>query len=129
MLCTPIPNTLPHHHHTHTPPPPPPPTHPAPYLQLRTLTLDTSHFGFAQPQLGPCGGDRQYCCMEEPSPQTYPSPASCTGEGLACMQHGPDILCEAPRCAAPATVEGRPGVYSCPGGGVMLVGTLVGAGG
>lgn len=96
------------------------------------LTILRSDSGFTQPswlpeggpsQPPPCGSARQNCCQD---PQTYA--ASCTEPGLECMVHGPDAVCEAPRCAAPAPVEGRPGAFACPGG-TMLVGTLVGPGG
>lgn len=86
--------------------------------------IQVSDSGWVEPseQPVPCGGARQYCCLDS---QTYA--ASCTEAGLVCMEHGPDIVCEAPRCSAPAAVEGRPGVFACPAGtgGMMLVGTLV----
>lgn len=88
-----------------------------------TLMEGTKGEGAEPPPSPPCGGVRQPCCGM--------LLASCTEEGLLCMEHGPDIVCDAPRCAAPTAVEGRPGVYACPdgSGGVLLVGTLVGAGG
>lgn len=103
-------------------------------LQVDSVSrIQASPSGFSLPDVGPeqqepqpCGGARQYCCTDS---QTYA--ASCTEEGLVCMEHGPDIVCEVPHCATPVAVEGRAGVFVCPSGsgGVMLVGTLVGAGG
>ena len=92
------------------------------------MTIKASETGFTegwtpdQVEPPPCGAARQYCCMND---QTLA--ASCREAGLVCMEHGPDIVCEAPRCAAPAAVEGRPGVFACPAGtgGMPLVGTLV----